>query len=246
MFNQRSSYKIRVLFAIFLLSVLNLARAETTTSSSSSASSSSNVVSYATQINGGELSIKMRYDPIYDTRLAVVIGYDTEVTSASDFFHNQLTVDLYNKVSACGVVYWNFMPCGTSKLNMGELTCPKGADQCRYDKIHACVAKLYQKDEQKVGVFVTCFFVNNKDLTKCVADAGLVHNDIDQCMTSNGATNCDAFYQLIHAGESQQSATATTPNSATGTATSDGTTDFKKVLCDNLTKSKLQCDVCTT
>ena len=56
--------------------------------------------------------------------------------------------------------------CGNLQLNGNELYCPNGPDQCKYDKIHACIATLYVQDQLKVGGFIICFFNNNENFTK--------------------------------------------------------------------------------
>lgn len=50
------------------------------------------------------------------TKMNVIISYDTETTSATDFFQKQFTADLFKQFSDCDVINWNFMPCGTSRV----------------------------------------------------------------------------------------------------------------------------------
>lgn len=46
----------------------------------------------------------------------VIISYDTETKSASDFFKYQITADLIDRFSQCKVIKWSFTPCTTSMV----------------------------------------------------------------------------------------------------------------------------------
>lgn len=47
----------------------------------------------------------------------------------------------------------------------GVLVCRGGDCQCAADKIHACAATLYAKNQEQVGKFIICYF-GSKDAKK--------------------------------------------------------------------------------
>ncbi|XP_065218364.1 uncharacterized protein LOC135844161 [Planococcus citri] len=237
-------FGVNFFFAICLFGVLEEAKMQTVTSSSgSSVTVDSSKTHYYTDINNGELGIRILYDSkVPRPRMDVTIYYDTEVKIASDFFQTQLIDQVFQDFTACGVA-WNFMPCGTSKFdNTGVLFCPVGEDQCTFDKIHACVATMSAQDQTKIGQFVVCFFNNNKNVDLCLGKIGLNPADVNACAgpQGQGATQCNAFNARIHPNGSP----TPPPGPSTGTVTTDVTTDFKGVLCGQFADVNLQCKTC--
>ncbi|XP_065219611.1 uncharacterized protein LOC135845073 [Planococcus citri] len=201
-----------------------------------------NLVQYESCLQGGELIIKLDYNPPDDKKMTVVILYDTEIKSAETFFKEQFKSEIFAGFNKCDVINWNMRPCTLSKIQDGKLNCPQGNLQCKFDKFHACAATLYASDQVKLGSFLICFFNEGKNNEDCATKYGMNYDDLKTCAEDDdgkaGAGLCDGFYRIIHPTGNQS------PPPPSGDASTEVTSNFKGFLCGQLKTAQLKCDFC--